>query len=103
LSYQNGDRNMDYYSFPENIPKLITNPVAGQAGMTKDGSMFRYTGANWEAIVGTPSDVLDLQNEEKYRLKSMYDSGIRHYINSGIRMTLRSDGTEYISKEDMPA
>lgn len=40
---------------------------------------------------------------ESNRNKVMYSRRIRHYYKKGIRITLRPDGTEYISKTDMPA
>ncbi len=82
------------------IGKPCDNPQEGDLLHNYQGKLVRFYKGKFIPIV--MSDNIEV-SEEQARLKSMYASGIRHYMNSGLRMTLRSDGTEYIDKQDLPA
>jgi hypothetical protein len=42
------------------------------------------------------------EQDERELRQRMYDSGIRKYMEEGILMSIRSDGTTFIAYEDRP-
>lgn len=65
----------------------------------KEGDIGTYRKGKWHLF----HDATPYLNDENLKRKEMYESGTRHYMSSGMRMTLRPDGSEYIDKSDMPA
>lgn len=78
------------------------NPIEGDLGVDEKGVLFHFKNGVWKDIgKRATTDYEDILINKR---RNMYADGTRNYYSeSGIRMTIRPDGTEYIDKADMPA